>query len=84
MCVQTLQLVGQDMEPRAVALFLRNCPGLSKQTIGELLGENDEFFLKVLDEFTSSFDFQGKCSRSCCCECQLRSSFFSAAAFASR
>ena len=46
-----------------VARFMRNCPGLSKQTIGELLGDNDDFFLEVLDEFTRTFDFAGGAQR---------------------
>ena len=47
------------MDPAAVAQFLRSCPGLNKQTTGELLGEYDEFFLEVLRLFTDTFDFTG-------------------------
>ncbi len=47
------------MDPKAVAQFLRSCPGLNKQTTGELLGEYDEFFLEVLRHFTETFDFTG-------------------------
>ena len=47
------------MDPGAVAQFLRSCPGLNKQTTGELLGEYDEFFLEVLRRFTDTFDFTG-------------------------
>ena len=47
------------MDPAAVAQFLRSCPGLNKQTTGELLGEYDEFFLEVLRHFTDTFDFTG-------------------------
>ena len=47
------------MDPAAVAQFLRSCPGLNKQTTGELLGEYDEFFLEVLRFFTDTFDFTG-------------------------
>jgi Sec7-like guanine-nucleotide exchange factor len=54
-----LGLLEAEPDPAAVARFLRCCPGLSKQTIGELLGENDDFFLAVLDEFTQTFDFAG-------------------------
>ena len=39
--------------------FLRACPGLNKTSIGELLGEPADFYLKVLDAFTQSFDFRG-------------------------
>ena len=42
-----------------MARFLRRCPGLSKSTIGELLGDPDDFFLAVLACFTKSFDFAG-------------------------
>jgi len=57
--VQSLGLLGDVLEPEPVARFLRHCPGLSKQTIGDLLGENDQFFLDVLDAFTFTFSFRG-------------------------
>jgi len=57
--VQTLGLLPAEMDPAAVAQFLRSCPGLNKQTTGELLGEYDEFFLEVLRHFTDTFDFTG-------------------------
>lgn len=41
--------------------FLRMCPGLSRQIIGDLLGENNERCLRVLECFTASFDFTGNC-----------------------
>ena len=37
----------EDTLARYVGYFLRTCPGLSKVTIGELLGDPDKFFLKV-------------------------------------
>jgi len=43
--------------------FLRMCPGLSRQLIGDLLGENNERCLRVLECFTASFDFTGLPSR---------------------
>jgi Sec7 domain len=58
-CEQSLGLLDAELEPAPVARFLRYCPGLAKQTIGELLGENDDFFLEVLDDFTQTFDFRG-------------------------
>ena len=58
-CLQTLGLLGETLEHDQVARFLRHCPGLSKQTIGDLLGENDQFFLDVLDAFTGTFSFRG-------------------------
>jgi hypothetical protein len=39
--------VDEDQLARYVGFFLRTCPGLSKVTIGELLGDPDKFFLKV-------------------------------------
>ena len=57
--LQTLGLLGETLEHDKVARFLRHCPGLSKQTIGDLLGENDQFFLDVLDAFTGTFSFRG-------------------------
>lgn len=57
--MQSLGLLGNTLEPEPVARFLRHCPGLSKQTIGDLLGENDQFFLDVLDAFTATFSFRG-------------------------
>ncbi|KAK9918480.1 hypothetical protein WJX75_004379 [Coccomyxa subellipsoidea] len=57
--LQSLGLLGESLDPGEVARFLRHCPGLSKQTIGDLLGENDQFFLDVLDDFTATFNFKG-------------------------
>lgn len=57
--LQTLKLLPEKLDAVGVARFMRNCPGLSKQTIGDLLGDNDDFFLEVLDEFTQTFDFAG-------------------------
>jgi hypothetical protein len=39
--------VDEDELARCVGYFLRTCPGLSKVTIGELLGDPDKFYLKV-------------------------------------
>ncbi len=41
--------VSEDELARCLATFLRVCPGLSKASIGELLGEPDPFHLKVRD-----------------------------------
>lgn len=57
--LQTLGLLPVEMDAAAVARFLRCCPGLNKQTVGELLGEHDEFFLEVLRRFTDTFEFSG-------------------------
>jgi len=64
--LQTCNLLPDPLEPKAVACFLRACPGLHKQTIGTLLGEvhlkkkdNDNFYLDVLKHFTETFEFSG-------------------------
>ena len=57
---QSIHLLDEKPRAQQVARFLRFCPGLSKQTIGELLGEHDDFFLEVLDDFTQTFEFQGE------------------------
>ncbi|WIA18254.1 hypothetical protein OEZ85_009722 [Tetradesmus obliquus] len=51
--------VDEDTLAQCIGYFLRVCPGLKKTTIGELLGEPDRFYLKVLDAFTSTFNFSG-------------------------
>ncbi|KAJ9530132.1 hypothetical protein QJQ45_023410 [Haematococcus lacustris] len=38
--------------------FLHACPGLSKGPIGEMLGEPDSFYIKVLNAYTECFQFQ--------------------------
>ena len=50
------------------------CPGLQQGTIGELLGENEEFFLEVLDAFTATFDFAGARAWRACTADTLRPS----------
>uniref|UniRef100_A0A061R742 Arf guanine-nucleotide exchange factor gnom-like isoform x1 n=1 Tax=Tetraselmis sp. GSL018 TaxID=582737 RepID=A0A061R742_9CHLO len=64
--LQAIKLLPEPLEPKAVAYFLRACPGLQKKTIGTLLGEvhfrnrdQDGFYLEVLEHFTNSFDFTG-------------------------
>jgi Sec7-like guanine-nucleotide exchange factor len=52
-------LLDKDLDPTAVAQILRRCPGLSKFTIGELLGEQSEFWVSVLSSFVTTFDFSG-------------------------
>ncbi|KAI4965898.1 hypothetical protein ZWY2020_047889 [Hordeum vulgare] len=52
-------LVPTPPEPKSMAYFLRYSPGLDKVKIGEFLGDPDEFNLKVLKEFTDTFDFAG-------------------------
>ncbi|KAK3133959.1 hypothetical protein QOZ80_6AG0543280 [Eleusine coracana subsp. coracana] len=52
-------LVPTPPDTRSMAYFLRYSPGLDKTKIGEYLGDPDEFNLKVLKEFTETFDFTG-------------------------
>ncbi|XP_039853782.1 ARF guanine-nucleotide exchange factor GNL2-like [Panicum virgatum] len=52
-------LVPTPPEPLSMAFFLRYSPGLDKNKIGEFLGDPDEFNLRVLKEFTETFDFTG-------------------------
>ena len=59
MHAQAMGLMGEALDAGDVARFLRVCPGLSKTTIGELLGEPSEFWLSVLANFVSTFDFAG-------------------------
>jgi brefeldin A-inhibited guanine nucleotide-exchange protein len=42
-----------------VARFLRNNPELSKKSIGDYIGESDEFCIKVMHAFVDSLDFSG-------------------------
>lgn len=64
--LQTYKLLPDPLEAKAVACFLRACPGLHKKIIGTLLGEvhlkskdKDNFYLEVLQQFTDTFDFTG-------------------------
>jgi len=64
--LQAIKLLPNPLDAKAVACFLRACPGLHKKAIGTLLGElhfknslKDNFYLDVLDHFTKSFDFTG-------------------------
>ena len=57
--LQAMGLMGEQLDAAEVARFLRRCPGLSKVTIGELLGEPSEFWLSVLTHFVDTFDFAG-------------------------
>lgn len=56
----------QDKQSHACCRFLRMCPGLSRQLIGDILGENNERCLRVLECYTASFDFTGTCSHLHC------------------
>lgn len=49
----------EKLQPIPVAHFLRSCPGLVKNAIGEMLGERDTFFDEMRDAFAKTFDFSG-------------------------
>lgn len=53
------QLVSDPPDPKAFAFFFRYTSGLNKNSIGEYLGDPDEFHLSVLKEFTETFQFAG-------------------------
>ncbi|KDP33649.1 hypothetical protein JCGZ_07220 [Jatropha curcas] len=53
------QLVSDPADPKAIAMFFRYTPGLDKATIGDYLGDPDDFHLQVLKEFTQTFRFSG-------------------------
>jgi len=50
-------VVSEDELAKCLGRFLHVCPRLNKVAIGELLGEPDAFYLKVLDAYTASFNF---------------------------
>ncbi|KAJ8749810.1 hypothetical protein K2173_013213 [Erythroxylum novogranatense] len=53
------QLVSDPPDPKALSIFFRYTPGLDKNTIGDFLGDPDEFHIRVLKEFTETFEFTG-------------------------
>ena len=57
--LQSINLLPQELSPESVARFLYTARGLSKNVIGELLGDPKDFYLKVLDAFVHLFDFKG-------------------------
>ncbi|GBG70987.1 hypothetical protein CBR_g8287 [Chara braunii] len=48
-----------DGSPEGVVEFLKSTPGLDKVTVGEYLGEMEEFCLKVMHAYVDSCDFSG-------------------------
>ncbi|KAJ3313384.1 guanine nucleotide exchange protein for ADP-robosylation factor [Boothiomyces sp. JEL0838] len=47
-------------QPRHIAHFLLNCPGLDKVVIGEYLGEGEEQFIAIMHSFVDMQDFTSK------------------------
>eukprot|EP00803_Ostreobium_quekettii_P003636 evm.model.scf_117.13 EVM.evm.TU.scf_117.13 scf_117:109917-120401(+) len=56
--MQAMKLLPDKEDCTAIAHFLRVCQNLDKTMIGELLGESDDFYKQVLQEFAQSFRFQ--------------------------
>nr|GMC98198.1 ARF guanine-nucleotide exchange factor GNL2 [Ipomoea batatas] len=52
-------LVSNSSDPKAYAMFFRYTPKLDKTAIGDFLGDPEDFHLKVLKEFTDTFEFTG-------------------------
>ncbi|KVH93928.1 Armadillo-like helical [Cynara cardunculus var. scolymus] len=52
-------LISDPPDPKGHAMFFRYTPGLDKTKIGEFLGDPGEFSLKVLKEFTDTFELSG-------------------------
>ncbi|EGD80053.1 hypothetical protein PTSG_10329 [Salpingoeca rosetta] len=50
----------EEKTPEAVAQYLNTASGLNKASVGDYLGENDEFNLKVLEAFAHLYDFNGQ------------------------
>ncbi|XP_071715267.1 ARF guanine-nucleotide exchange factor GNL2 [Rutidosis leptorrhynchoides] len=50
------KLISDPPDPKGHAMFLRYTPGLDKTKIGDFLGDPGEFNLKVLKEFTDTFE----------------------------
>lgn len=57
--MRVVHLVPDPPDPLDIANFLRYTPGLDKNKIGDYMGDPDEFNLKVLKEFSQTFDFSG-------------------------
>lgn len=49
-----------DNDVRAIVTFLRETPGLSKEKIGNVLGEPDKLSRSVLTGYTGTFDFKNR------------------------
>lgn len=60
--IQYLQehgILGAQLDPMEVALFLRENPGLDKKMIGEYISKKKNVDSKILMNFVDSFDFAG-------------------------
>ncbi|XP_014496105.1 ARF guanine-nucleotide exchange factor GNOM isoform X1 [Vigna radiata var. radiata] len=55
--LQGAHLLPDKPDSQSVAYFLRYTAGLDKNSIGDFLGDHDEFYIQVLHEFAKTFDF---------------------------
>ncbi|KAG8379599.1 hypothetical protein BUALT_Bualt07G0105600 [Buddleja alternifolia] len=53
------RLLSDPPDPKAYATFFRYTPRLDKTMIGDYLGDPSEFHIRVLKEFTDTFEFTG-------------------------
>lgn len=58
--LRKINIVTKENEAKDIALFFKTAHGLSKELVGEYLGENNELSLSVLDHYTDLFNFKGK------------------------
>lgn len=57
--LQSTNLLPEKLDAQSVACFLRYSVGLDKNLVGEFLGNHEEFYVQVLNEFAQTFDFEG-------------------------
>ena len=58
--LRKIGIISKDNEARDIAYFFKSADGLNKDLIGDYLGEKEDLCLKVLDNYTESFDFKNK------------------------
>lgn len=49
-----------DSDVRSIVRFIRETPGLSKEKIGNILGEPDNLSRRVLADYSTTFNFEGR------------------------
>ncbi|KNA24145.1 hypothetical protein SOVF_018230 [Spinacia oleracea] len=57
--LQSTHLLPEKLDAQSVACFLRYTTGLDKNLVGDFLGNHEEFYVQVLNEFAQTFDFKG-------------------------
>ncbi|KAL3633139.1 Nucleolar GTP-binding protein 2 [Castilleja foliolosa] len=57
--LKVCQLISEPPDPKAYAVFFRYTPKLNKVMIGDYLGDASEFNIRILKEFTDTFEFTG-------------------------